>query len=359
MRRTAARGPAVTHSSRIRRCRCCPIPALRPAAMRSGLAWPRRRSWPTPGSCRSVRSLETMRVVSISTRLATHASWARRMPSWLRAASRSVRRRPRPMTRGGTHGNFSNASCPGGVVPAIADANSLEYSLHLAVGDELTVHGSGGAPGATSYCWRALRDSVLQGAIVVSEGHFLRAFASQQGYRFFLVETPATRASALRESLAERLAESGVRIEAEWRATRAIPSRREHVSLDVPIARWLGTGAGDDRAPGGSPSKRARASRRARAASGDRLPGTDTGRHGGCRARGAPHRRSGVWGGVGAGGDRTGTGGSRWSASSRHDRPPARGRDHRRPDLVADWRSRRAEGPAARSPQGGRLIADS
>ncbi len=47
----------------------------------------------------------------------------------------------------------------------------------------------------------ALRDSVLQGEVVIAEPRFTQAFPAQQGYQFFLVEDPsvttATQASAL------------------------------------------------------------------------------------------------------------------------------------------------------------------
>ena len=53
-------------------------------------------------------------------------------------------------------------------IPAIADANSLEYSLHLPVGEELTVRDGAGAPLRLRIV-AALKDSILQGALIVSE----------------------------------------------------------------------------------------------------------------------------------------------------------------------------------------------
>ncbi len=99
-----------------------------------------------------------------------------------------------------------------GVVPAIADANSLEYSLHLKVGEELTVRDGGGAPLRLRIV-AALKDSVLQGVLIVSEDRFLRAFPGQEGYRFFLIDVPAPRASTVAAALTDRLADSGTRVE--------------------------------------------------------------------------------------------------------------------------------------------------
>ena len=39
----------------------------------------------------------------------------------------------------------------------------------------------------------ALRDSVLQGELVMAEEQFVRLFPSQAGYRFFLIDAPDVR----------------------------------------------------------------------------------------------------------------------------------------------------------------------
>jgi ABC-type lipoprotein release transport system permease subunit len=100
---------------------------------------------------------------------------------------------------------------PDGAIPAIGDANTIEYSLHLAVGQELIVRGNDGA--IRLRLVGALRDSMLQGELIISEANFVRAFPRQEGYRFFLVEAPAGRAAALVDPLTERLADWNVRIE--------------------------------------------------------------------------------------------------------------------------------------------------
>jgi len=99
-----------------------------------------------------------------------------------------------------------------GVVPVIGDANSLEYSLHLAVGGETVIRDGTGAPVRLRVV-AALEDSILQGALVVSEANFLRLFPAQQGYGLFLVEVPAARAASVVGTLTERLADSGMRVE--------------------------------------------------------------------------------------------------------------------------------------------------
>ena len=59
----------------------------------------------------------------------------------------------------------------------------------------------------------ALRDSILQGALIVGEAEFLRVFPDVEGFRFFLLDVPPSRASALVQPLEEALSDFGVRIE--------------------------------------------------------------------------------------------------------------------------------------------------
>lgn len=99
-----------------------------------------------------------------------------------------------------------------GVVPVIADANSLEYSLHLAVGGETRIVAGNGASVRLRVV-AALEDSILQGALVMSEANFLRLFPREEGYRFFLVDVPRSLAATILRPLSERLAESGLRVE--------------------------------------------------------------------------------------------------------------------------------------------------
>jgi hypothetical protein len=99
-----------------------------------------------------------------------------------------------------------------GVIPAIADANTIQYILHLAIGSELTVRGSKGNPVRLRLV-AALRDSIFQGELLISESNFLRAFPEQQGYRFFLLDIPMNGATGLIQQLKERLSDWGLNTE--------------------------------------------------------------------------------------------------------------------------------------------------
>jgi hypothetical protein len=99
-----------------------------------------------------------------------------------------------------------------GAIPAIGDANTLQYSLHRAIGDELTVRGSDGAAVRLRLVG-ALRNSMLQGELVVADANFLRAFPGVEGYRFFLLDVPAASAASLVEPLQARLSDWGFAVE--------------------------------------------------------------------------------------------------------------------------------------------------
>jgi hypothetical protein len=97
---------------------------------------------------------------------------------------------------------------PDGAIPAIADATSLQYVLHAAVGDEFTIDTGSGEPLRLRFV-ASLADSVLQGELVIAEEQFVRNFPSHAGYRLFLIDAPgvdtATEADALIATLERAL----------------------------------------------------------------------------------------------------------------------------------------------------------
>ena len=88
-----------------------------------------------------------------------------------------------------------------GTVPVIADATSLQYVLHASVGDTWALD-VGAATPVTLRFVGALRDSVLQGQLVMAEEQFLRLFPGQDGFRFFLIDSQDVRTVADAQKLA-------------------------------------------------------------------------------------------------------------------------------------------------------------
>ncbi len=95
-----------------------------------------------------------------------------------------------------------------GAIPAIGDADTIQYSLHLGLGREIELRRGAGAPVRLRLVG-ALRDSIFQGELLISEENFLRAFPEREGFRYFLLDTPPEGAAALTRVLEERLADWG------------------------------------------------------------------------------------------------------------------------------------------------------
>jgi putative ABC transport system permease protein len=94
-----------------------------------------------------------------------------------------------------------------GVIPAIADANSMTYALHLKLGEEFVLDKS------RFRIVAALQDSLFQGELLISEKNFLRLFPDVAGYRFFLLKVPPARVGQLTGVLERTLADYGFDIQ--------------------------------------------------------------------------------------------------------------------------------------------------
>lgn len=94
------------------------------------------------------------------------------------------------------------------VVPAIGDANSVQWILHLGLGDDLVVRDERGRAVRLRIVG-TLRESVFQSELLISESAFLRLFPGRSGFSYFLIDTPASSAGAVSELLENGLARYG------------------------------------------------------------------------------------------------------------------------------------------------------
>ena len=92
---------------------------------------------------------------------------------------------------------------PDGAIPVIGDANSLNYVLHLKVGDDFVIDQGPVRLRVVA----ALADSIFQSELLMSEKNFLKLFPSEQGYRYFLLDTP--NATEVATTLEDRLSDFG------------------------------------------------------------------------------------------------------------------------------------------------------
>ena len=94
-----------------------------------------------------------------------------------------------------------------GAIPAIADANSMTYVLHLKLGEEFVLD-------QTRFrIVAALQDSLFQGELLISEKNFLRLFPDVEGYRFFLLNVPPSERSEVTGVLEGALSDYGFDIQ--------------------------------------------------------------------------------------------------------------------------------------------------
>jgi putative ABC transport system permease protein len=100
-----------------------------------------------------------------------------------------------------------------GSVPAIVDATSLAYVFHKALGDDIMIARSEGAPVRLRVV-ATLSHSIFQSEVLVAEQQFVRLFPQNEGYRVWLVATPATRAGSIATLLEQRLSDFGVEVSA-------------------------------------------------------------------------------------------------------------------------------------------------
>ncbi len=100
-----------------------------------------------------------------------------------------------------------------GAVPVIGDANTVTWSLHLGLGDDLTLATEDGRR-ARLRVVATLSGSVFQSELLIGEARFLRMFPRTGGYSVLLVDPPPGEVAPVRQALAAGLAEHGIDIRA-------------------------------------------------------------------------------------------------------------------------------------------------
>ncbi|MBL8900450.1 MAG: ABC transporter permease [Planctomycetes bacterium] len=117
------------------------------------------------------------------------------------------------------------------IVPAIGDAASVAWSLHRALGDGIGYVDERGRPFEVRIV-ATLRDSLLQGALVIDAARFRERFPSISGARQLLVDAPAERAEPLARALERSFADLGLQV-TESRARLAAFQRVQNTYLQV------------------------------------------------------------------------------------------------------------------------------
>jgi ABC-type lipoprotein release transport system permease subunit len=97
------------------------------------------------------------------------------------------------------------------VVPAIGDYATVVWALGKSVGDELKYTDEKGRVFRLRIVG-VLKDSILQGSLIIAEDKFVERFPSEDGYRLFLIDAPTDSTVAAAEKLSFALRDFGLEL---------------------------------------------------------------------------------------------------------------------------------------------------
>jgi len=101
-----------------------------------------------------------------------------------------------------------NAPLGENIIPAVGDSATITWALGKSIGDDLTYTDDSGSQINVRLAGM-LKNSILQGSLLISEQNFIHHFGSEPGYRVFLIDAPADKAESISRLLSERLRDFG------------------------------------------------------------------------------------------------------------------------------------------------------
>ncbi len=117
------------------------------------------------------------------------------------------------------------------VIPAIADASSIQWSMGKKLGDRLEYTDDSGR----RFYMRltaGLQNSILQGSVIISEAAFIRRFPDSPGYHRFLIDCPEDRLDIVANVLSKQFRQEGLLIMPTTRRLAALYAM-EHTYLSM------------------------------------------------------------------------------------------------------------------------------
>lgn len=97
------------------------------------------------------------------------------------------------------------------VVPAIGDEASITWALHKKIGDEIEYRDDRGRTFRVRIVG-AVKNSILQGNLVIAEDRFRERFPASGGYRMFLIDAPSARVPELSAELTNAFEDIGLEL---------------------------------------------------------------------------------------------------------------------------------------------------
>jgi len=118
----------------------------------------------------------------------------------------------RVIKAGETQGwNLLNLDLGDDVVAAIGDEATVKWALGKSVGDEIEYTDDKGQKFRLRLV-AMLKNSILQGSLLISEDEFISRFPTEQGHRMLLIDTPEGKSTIVSGILSERLKDFGLEI---------------------------------------------------------------------------------------------------------------------------------------------------
>ncbi len=96
-------------------------------------------------------------------------------------------------------------------VPAIGDANAIEWALGKQLGDTIDYTDGQGRAFKVRLVG-AVANSILQGSLLIDEDEFTRRFPGQGGYRMFLIDAPSNSVAQVSATLSRALQDAGLEL---------------------------------------------------------------------------------------------------------------------------------------------------
>jgi ABC-type antimicrobial peptide transport system permease subunit len=96
-------------------------------------------------------------------------------------------------------------------IPAIGDANSIQWALGKKIGDTIDYVDEQGR-GFKVRLVGAVANSILQGSLLIDEAEFVKRFPGESGYRMFLVDMPSNVVSQVSATLSRALQDVGLEL---------------------------------------------------------------------------------------------------------------------------------------------------
>jgi ABC-type antimicrobial peptide transport system permease subunit len=96
-------------------------------------------------------------------------------------------------------------------IPAIGDANSIQWAMHKKVGDTIDYVDERGQPFKVRIVG-AVANSILQGQLIIDETDFVKRFPGESGYRMFLLDAPSNAVSQVSATLSRAMQDVGLEL---------------------------------------------------------------------------------------------------------------------------------------------------